>query len=305
MTSITERVGRLNDLTGALSSITPPFPRTAKVELTARCDLRCRFCASSRRHRHAGDMPEPVFRRTAARLRRLGVDQLGLFYIGESFLCDWLPGAIRYAKDVCGYPYVFLTTNGLAATPQRVRDCIVAGLDSLKFALNTANAAQFETITGCASEQHHMIVDNIVAARYVRDEIAAATGHRCTLAASSLAQDSRQRARMAHVLDEINPFVDEHYWLPLFGDVSFDAGAATSEPRRKSLPCPGLFKEAHITWDGHISACSLDASPRFHMANIERDTMSAAWHAPAFQALREAHLEGDVTNTVCENCIAY
>ena len=50
----------------------------------------------------------------------LGIAQVGLFYIGESMGCEWLPEAIRYAKNVCRFPYVFLTTNGVSATPERV-----------------------------------------------------------------------------------------------------------------------------------------------------------------------------------------
>ena len=61
-----------------------------------------------------------LFTRVAGELREAGVEQLGLFYIGESFLCDWLPEAVRYAKRACGYPYVFLTTNGVAASRERI-----------------------------------------------------------------------------------------------------------------------------------------------------------------------------------------
>jgi hypothetical protein len=305
VTTITERVGKLNELDGGLRSESPPFPRSAKVELTARCDLHCHFCASNYRHRVEGDMSQAVFRSTVSRLRRLGVDQLGLFYIGESFLCDWLPDAIRFAKDVCGYPYVFLTTNGLTATPQRLRACMKAGLDSLKFALNAASPSQFETITGSPAGYHRVIVANIVAARHIRDEVAASTGHHCALYASSLEYDNGQRTRMTRVLEEIRPFIDEHYWLPLLGHAPVGGEHGVSEPRAKRLPCPGLFKEAHITWDGSLAACSLDASRRFHIANLERETLTAAWHAPPFRTLRKAHLKGDVTGTLCEKCIGY
>ena len=47
-----------------------------------------------------------------------------------------LEDALERVKRECGYPYVFLTTNGRTATPERVRACIEAGLDSLKFSFN-------------------------------------------------------------------------------------------------------------------------------------------------------------------------
>ena len=33
-----------------------------------------------------------------------GVEELGVFYLGESFLCPWLPEAIRFAKQDVGFP---------------------------------------------------------------------------------------------------------------------------------------------------------------------------------------------------------
>jgi radical SAM family protein/iron-sulfur cluster protein len=303
---ITERVRKAGELTGELLRTTPPFPRSAKVELTPRCDMHCRFCASHKRARAARDMSQALFQRTALRLRQLGVEELGLFYIGEPFLCDWLPEAIHYAKKVCNFPYVFLTTNGLTATPDRVRACMLAGLDSLKFAINTATPGQFQAVVGRLPEHHRKTVSNLIAARSMRDEVEKTTGHRCALYASSLDFDGGQRGRMANLLAEVMPFVDAHYWLPLIGEHPLDKLQGSSAPAaKKALPCSGLFKQAHITCDGRLSACSLDASSRFHMADIENETLTAAWHAPAFQALREKHLIGDVTGTVCESCIAY
>ena len=130
--SIRERILSVRQLQAALHTPAPPFPRSAKIELTSRCDLHCYFCASHRRPRRHADMSPKLYRRIARELRQLGVDQLGLFYIGESFLCEGLPDAISYAKNVCRYPHVFLTTNGLKATPERVRACMLARLDSLK-----------------------------------------------------------------------------------------------------------------------------------------------------------------------------
>jgi hypothetical protein len=303
--SITARTAVFRTVPADLLTPAPPFPRSAKIELTTRCNLRCYFCASAKRPRAARDMSLPFFERLALRLRRLGVDQLGLFYIGESFLCDWLPEAIQYAKDVCGYPYVFVTTNAVAATPKRVRACMERGLDSLKFAFNWANADQFHAVTGTAAEGFDQAIANVAAARAIRDEIEAASGHRCALYASSVAYDSEQREHMSSTLERLAPMVDEHYWLPLYGDRALGAASSDAPSPSKALPCSTLFTELHVTVDGQLSACCLDAAPRFHMADLDHDTLTHAWHAPEFQALREAHIARDVRGTVCESCIAY
>ena len=73
-------------------------------------------------------MDRAFFSRIIREMRDAGVEELGLFYINEPFTCSWIADAIKEAKDV-GFPYVFLTTNGSAATPEKVSQAMGAGLD--------------------------------------------------------------------------------------------------------------------------------------------------------------------------------
>jgi radical SAM protein with 4Fe4S-binding SPASM domain len=292
-------------LPGSTRSTRPPLPRGAKIELSARCDLGCFFCACHRRPRHASDMDWTLFTRLAKDLRTAGVERLGLFYVGESFLCDWLPEAVRYAKSVCDFRHVFLTTNGVSATRDRVQACMAAGLDSLKFALNWADARQFERIASGTSADFKRVVENVKAARCARDDVHHETGHRCALYASSLSYDDAQGERMRELLQDIERYVDHHYWLPLFGHWGPGPRLVDRPVPVKPLPCAALFTEAHITWDGRLSACSLDGSSRFHMADLRRMSFEDAWASPAFQHLRARHLAGDVKDTPCRHCVAY
>lgn len=113
---VAARADALKQLTGPLRSTAPPFPRSAKIELDSTCNLSCRFCTRTWRKRTPVVMDRRMFRDIVRDLRACGVDQLGLFYMNEPFMCDWLPDAIRWAKGDGGMPYVFLMTNGLEAT---------------------------------------------------------------------------------------------------------------------------------------------------------------------------------------------
>lgn len=315
MNTITDRIDRITLLTDAYRSPAPPAPRSVKIELTARCDFQCFFCASSMRLREKADIEPAFFRRVLREMRGLGVEEIGLFYLGESFLCRWLPDAVRFAKQDCGYPYVFLTTNGRMASPERVRECMEAGLDSLKFSFNFSGPEQFHEVTGVREEDYAKVEANLRAARRVRDEVEAATGHRCGLYASSIRYDDVQLQRMEEAVARIVPFVDEHYWLPLYGQAGLTAGAKGTVPTagnqgrigalRKPLPCWSLFTEGHITYDGRLSACCFDHDGRFDMGDLNRESFMEAWHGARFRALRGANLAEDVRGTVCEQCIAY
>lgn len=314
MNSITARIGRISTLSPDRRRPAPPVPRSVKIELTSRCDFRCFFCASHTRPRRKTDMSRDLYIRLARQLRELGVEQLGLFYLGESLLCDWLPEAIHYAKHDCGFAHVFLTTTGHLATADRIRECMLAGLDSLKFSFNFSGPRQFHVVTGLKQYGYQTVVDNIKDARWIRDYVEISTGHRCGLYASSLAYDDEQRGRMQRAVAEILPHVDEHYWLPLYGHRGLPGPAACTPPTvagerkdatRKAIPCWPLFSEGHITCDGRLSACCLDHHQRFSMGKLTETSFMQAWHSPPFRALREAHLTGRVTGSPCENCLAY
>jgi MoaA/NifB/PqqE/SkfB family radical SAM enzyme len=290
-----------------------PAPRSVKIELTSQCNYRCGFCAHRLRMKSRGEMDRAFYERIVGEMADAGVEELGVFYIGESFMCPWLPEAIAFAKRR-GIRYVFLTTNGSLATPERVDACMSAGLDSLKFSMNNADEEQFRQIAAVKPKLFRDSVENLKRARAVRD----AGGYRCGLYASSIQYDGEQQVRMQELVDEIRPYVDEHYWLPLYSMGSLTTQReeelgyrpiAGNQGRvgalREPLPCWSAFTEGHITHDGKLSACCFDAGDKWVMANLNGASFMQGWNSPAFVKLREAHLRKDVKGTICESCVAY
>lgn len=315
---ITERIDAITGIEPEYRSTNLPAPRSVKIELTGRCNYACSFCARSMVLREQKDMDRALYERLLRELRVLGVEEIGLFYLGESFLCDWLEDAIAFAKKECGYPYVFLTTNGSLATPGRLRGCFEAGLDSLKFSFNYADETQFREIAKVKTALYRHMLENIRVACAVRDEVFARTGHKCGLYASYIEYDGAQGQRMVEALDQIRDQVDEIYALPLYNQANL---VTESEEKkgwkpiagnrgrigalRDPLPCWAVFTEGHITWDGKLSACCFDHDGRFHMGDLTTTPFMEAWNSGAFQNLRAAHLALDVTSTPCESCVAY
>ena len=309
---ITDRIDAITRIAPDYRSATPPCPRSVKIELTARCDMQCFFCASAQRLRDKRDMDWDFLTALLEQLRADGVEEIGLFYLGESMLYRGLPTAIAYAREL-GFPYVFLTTNGRLAPPERVRDCMEAGLDSLKFSFNWADAEQCKAVTRV--DAFDRVVANIAAARRVRDEIEAETGHRCGLYASSIMYDGDQQDRMAEAVSLIRPYVDQHYWLPLYSQAGLTGGEQGTRPvagnvgrvgaLRDPLPCWSLFTEGHVTYDGRLAACCFDHDGRFDMGDLKTTPFMTAWHSERFRWLRAANLEHQVEGTPCERCIAY
>jgi MoaA/NifB/PqqE/SkfB family radical SAM enzyme len=311
--SITKRIDAVTGIPERYRAASLPAPRAVKIELTSQCNYRCGFCAHRLRMKDRGEMDREFYERIVGEMVDAGVEELGMFYIGESFMCDWLPEAIAFAKKR-GIRYAFLTTNGSLATAERVEACMMAGLDSLKFSMNNADERQFVEIAAVKPKLFRDAIVNLKMAREVRD----AGGYQCGLYASSIRYDGDQQVRMQALVDEILPYVDEHYWLPLYSMGSMTTQReeelgyrpiAGNQGRigalREPLPCWSAFTEGHITHDGKLSACCFDAGDKWIMADLNQAGFMEGWNSAPFVALREAHLRKDVTGTICESCVAY
>ena len=300
--TITERIDNIT-LVQDFNTILPP-PKSVKIELTSRCNLQCKFCAHGQEQGKNLDMEFELFKRLTKEIRTAGVEELGLFYIGESFLYERLVDAVQYAKKDCGFPYVFLTTNGVLADYKIISQLMQAGLDSLKWSLNFTDKEQFKEITGANERLFNNVIHNIEMAYCIRE----AYGQKTKLYASSILYDGEQLKKMEELVERIKPFVDEHYWLPLysFGGITKKAVAGNPgrvDKMRPVLPCWSVFKEGHITHDGLMSACCFDSLNAWVMADLKKVSFVEGWNSTLYQQLRKKHLDHDVRNTHCEKCI--
>lgn len=257
-----------------------------------------------------------LFRRITREMREAGVEEIGVFYIGESFMSpDLLIEAVYYLKHDLQMPYVFLTSNGSLASPKAVAEVMRAGLDSLKWSVNAATPDQFREMMEVSPRMHEKALSNIREAWSVREVLGAKTH----LYASSIMYDRNTPEQMKEMLDErVLPYVDQHYWLPLYSMGSWATSreeelgyrpTAGNQGRigalRDPLPCWAVFTEGHVTSTGVLSACCFDADDRWNMGNLNTMSFMDAWNSPTFQELRRAHLAKDVSGTECAKCIAY
>ena len=315
--TITDRIDSITRIPPEYLHARLPAPRSVKIEISPRCNYRCGFCAlRTREVQPKWDMDFGLFQRVTREMRDAGVEEVGVFYLGESFMNPrLLVDCIRHLKRELAMPYVFLTSNASMSFPEAVEECMKAGLDSLKWSVNAADEDQFEKIMGVSGKLFQRALDNIAAARAVRD----CKGYKTGLYASSIRYDGAQQKKMEDLLERrVRPYVDQHYWLPLYSMGAFaterenELGyrpTAGNQGRigalREPLPCWSAFTEGHVTAEGHLSACCFDATANWSMGDLNHQSFMEAWNSESFVKLREAHLRRDVKGTVCEKCVAY
>jgi MoaA/NifB/PqqE/SkfB family radical SAM enzyme len=317
--TITERIDNITHIPVEYQQAKPPCPKSVKIELTGRCNYRCGFCALRMRDDQPlpkDDMSLHFFKRITRQMYVAGVEEIGVFYLGETLMAPELAvQAVQWLKWELGMPYVFLTTNGSLAGERIIHALLNAGLDSLKFSINAADFDQFEEVMGVKAKLYEQALVNLKRAKEIRDRCK----YKTKLYASSIQYDGEQQARMESLVRErVKPFVDEHYWLPLYsmGSVATEREAelgyrptAGNQGRIgglvKPLPCWSAFSEGHVRSDGLVSLCCFDADGRFQVGNLHDDEWMDIWHNDKFTEVRRAHLAEDLTGTVCEECVAY
>ena len=307
--SISDRIDFVTGIPVAVRDRRAPPPQSCKIEITSRCVYDCAFCSKSINKSSDGEMDRALYSRLIREMKDFGVKELAPFFIGESAMCSWLPEAIAEAKSA-GFEYVFLTTNGALADPDKVKRWMEAGLDSLKFSINFYSAAQLAEIARVTPRFWRKAIENLKSARRIRDE----GGFRCGIYASSIAFDGAQGEAMQAVVDEIKPFCDETYFLPLFsmnnasktnGMMPLAGNPGRLGNMRDPLPCWSVW-QAHIDRHGRLIACCFGDTPdNGHvMADLTKMSFEEGWNCDRFQEIRAAHLAKDVRGTACEDCAA-
>jgi pyruvate-formate lyase-activating enzyme len=307
--TIMERLDRHTHVPAEKLVSRPTFPDAIKIEITSRCNYSCSYCASKRHLRPQGDMNREFLYRILHEAHSIGVREIGMFLLGESLLVKELPEYVKYAKDVVGIEYVFLTTNGSLASPEKLAELVDAGIDSIKFSVNAGSSKRYLEIHGV--DAFDRVVENIV---WLNDYKLKHSLTKPRISVSSIfVEEYREETEALH--SKLSHHIDDFYLLPLYNQGGHVGGVVNSKivgnPGRlenmvSPIPCWAIFNSARISWNGWLTACCFDHDTRFEMADLNKVSLLEAWHHPRFIELRAAHLSGvssQLGTSLCKNCL--
>jgi len=140
----------------AADSEYPNLPRNLYLEVTNRCNLKCKACIL---YKGSWESPRDI---TLDELIRITdqlpeLERIALHGIGEPLLNQDLPAMIRHLKnrDVS----VQFNSNGILLDESRQSDLIAAGLDELRISLDAASPQGYKAMRN--SNQFDQIVKNL------------------------------------------------------------------------------------------------------------------------------------------------
>ena len=305
--SIMEKIDQHSHVPEEKLILHPPFPDAIKIEITGRCNYNCSFCAQKSSLRKIGDIDRNFLYRILWEAKSIGVKEIGMFLLGESFLVKELAEYIKYAKEVVGIEYVFITTNGSLSTPERMIPVIEAGLDSVKFSVNAGTREKYKEMHCC--DNFDKVISNIKwLYKYKKDNNI--NGLRTCISSILIPEDEDD---LRSFEKDMSKYVDDFYFLPLYNQAGHIGGKEYTKivgnPGRyenmvEPIPCWALFNAAKITWNGMLTACCFDHDEKFEIADLNKVSLLKAWNDPKFVGMRQEHLDNKFdVESLCSKCL--
>ena len=277
----------------------PPFPHNMMLELTNACNHKCVFCAYRDMTRAKTFMDETFAKRILKEAYEGGTREVGFYLIGEPFLYEKLAEIVKYSKDI-GFEYVYITTNGGVATPEKMSKVLAAGLDSIKFSVNAATVSSYKEVHG--RDDYETVRENIRFARKYIDE------HKLDVGLFiSFVECNFNKNDIDNLRDDFEKVVDKIYICPCgnqggrMGKLLRDKIVDVLKPAAK--PCAMVFNRLHITAEGYLDACCTDTNGELRMADLHKMSLKDAWHSSNMVELRRQHLGKIKENVLCYNCV--
>ncbi|MCH2226842.1 MAG: radical SAM protein [Candidatus Caenarcaniphilales bacterium] len=271
----------------------PPFPYNMLVELSNYCNHSCVFCTNPQMQRKIGFLDFQLLKNILIEAYTNGTREIGLYRTGEPFAFGQLNEVISMARDI-GFEYIYITTNGSLATPEKLIQAIESGLNSIKFSVNAATRETYKMIHG--SDDFEQVMSNIKFLKEYRD-----SNNLNLKIGSSFVTTSETEHEVSIYESIFKDLVDSYVTVK-----AHNQGGNMTEYtsfNTISAPCHIPFNRLHISCEGYLTMCCADFENYLVVADLKEVTLTEAWHSEKAQDLRRKHIENKLEGTLCYNCI--
>lgn len=298
--NLQERVALKKANRADLYCLEPPFPYTNfLIETSNACNHSCIFCAHQKMKRKVGKIDTNFLYDILQQAYDLGTREVGFYATGEPFLVKELPDYIRRAKEI-GYDYVYLTSNGSLATPERIRSVIDAGLDSIKFSINAPERRMYEFIHG--KDDFDKVFEHL---RYL-NEYRNTTGKKYKIFITGIltrfteSMKDKYFETFGNLADEIvfKYVYNQGGYMPEIEDL-LKCFTDNETRRRCNLP----FDAISVTYEGYLSVENADFENMLIVGNLNEISLKDAWYGSKMKELRQKFIDDKLDGTICDGCV--
>lgn len=287
-------------------NLRPKCPKEVFIDLNSTCNCRCSFCGNGK-IKYARLLDKKLGFRVIEEFYDLGTREMALYATGEPLLRKDLSDFVDKAKKT-GYEYVFMSSNGILATPDRAKGILNAGLDSIKFSINAGARDTYHKIHGV--DALDQVINNVKWFYSYRKTSGLKYRIYASMVLSSVTKDERPllEERLAGYVDEL----DFRSCSNQGGNMLENNLTERIDPRNilGSLKkdqctgrCPDLFARSVVTPEGYMSACCVDYQNFLIVADLNYASVAESWNNEVYVGLRQRHNAGDLEGLICHNCL--
>ena len=290
----------------------PPLPKSLNIELNNTCNQKCIFCPYHGEHAITKLMPAMIKFENVVKIldeaKHLGIGEkeVGFYLAGEAFLYKDLDKVVRYAKSL-GFQYVFLTTNGALATPDKMKKILDAGIDSIRISINAADKETYNYLHG--KDDFEVVCNNV---RFMHDyimenKLKVATSISCVWTKKTIEIRESFKNLFGKYVDDIIfiPVMmswlsyDEAFWKEI--QLIDDSKAEINE----DFVCPMLFDTMYINANMQVVPCCDAYHGDISFFDLKEElNLEKAWNSEIASIYRNIFLKHtDDTETICKNCL--
>ncbi|MEG2512643.1 MAG: radical SAM protein [Acetivibrio sp.] len=295
-----DRINLKKEKRDELYCLEPQFPYTNfLIETSNACNHACIFCAHQKMKRKIGKIDTEFLYDILQQAYDLGTREVGFYATGEPFLVPELPDYIKKAKDI-GYKYVYLTSNGSLATPERIRAVIDAGLDSIKFSINAPERKLYEFIHG--RDDFDIVMEHL---KYL-NEYREISGKKYKIFVTGILTRFTENMKdlyfnlFENLADEIvfKNVYNQGGYMPEI-DTLLKCENDDEVYRRCNLP----FDAISITHEGYLSIENADFENMLIVADLNKVSLKEGWYGEKIKEVRQMFLDNKLTGTICDGCV--
>lgn len=289
--------------------VTAPFPETLQLDVTERCNLRCVMCPTGSRIAKGKHIDTAAALAIIDEAVGLGVKNVGLYMTGEPLLHPDIALMAERAKGLgC---YVYITTNGLLLTEAMADTLIQIGVDSVKFSVDAANAADYAAVRRGGN------FDTLLRNMTMMREKVDAAGSSMRLSAGFVVMSANFTEEKKEAFRSRFSGIVHATWFTFMNtlgvdnpDKSAQQKAAERRDGEAAAPggehvCPQLWNRLVISADLELVACCADFSGALVYGRYEPGNLASVWNGEKMKEWRRGFLEGTLPDSICRECTSW
>lgn len=270
-----------------LSGFCHPKLKTVFLELTNKCNLRCKMCNWQAREK-TGFISESLFKSCIDQLSEMNLDILNLQFGGESLIHPNFKDFLKYAikkRDEGKIGAVGWTTNGMLFN-QNVSDLVVSlKVDWVNFSLDGLGKVNDEIRLG---SKYSIIEKNI---KYLLEKRGSSKKPKVLI---NMVDHGKTEEQKMEFFDAWVPFVDEIELLPSIQSDNTWENKDFCSKNLKLYPPPAFcdipLNTMIISWEGKVTFCCFDTNFRTILGDANKEPLKKIWNGTKYRNVRKAVL---------------